>query len=234
VSTPNGQPAAVNIPYIDAVAVNNDGLVTQVSFYAAQSCNDNNIYFGAFSALTSISSSTEFSLTDSSNALSVDRTSDTDVSMELVTISLCIGSTPVGCQGNAFQINNGQYFGSYSSQCIMGYAPTSTSVYRSTYYQQSSNPFTNSAQPNAYYSNAYANVVLQYIQIQSTDTSGQIIFLVFHHLFVFLFFRFVHFNKYILIQCFFHQFSYHMTCISFQNLRMSIRCTSIYFFINNF
>ncbi len=150
-----------------------------MAFYAAQSCNDNNIYFGAFSALTHTSSSIEFNLTDDSGPLSVNRTSDPNSSMKLVTISLCVTpSTPSGCQGHAFMIDNGQYFGSYSSQCIMGYAPTSPLVYPSTYFEQSSNPFANGAQTNAFYSNtAYSNVVLQYITIQVTDVPGQSIFL---------------------------------------------------------
>jgi len=179
VQTPNGQPASLDTPYIDAVAINVNGLVTQVAFYAANSCNDSNIYFGAFSALTPISLSTEFNLTADSGPLSVDRTSDSDTAMKLVNISLCVTpSTPSGCQGHAFTIDNGQYFGSYSSQCIMGYAPTSPLVYQSTYYEQSSNPFANGAQTNAFYSNtAYSNVVLQYITIQVTDVPGQSIFL---------------------------------------------------------
>jgi len=173
VNTPNGQPASVNTPYIDAVANSVDGLVTDVSFYAAHSCNDNNIYFGAFSALSNISSSTEFNLTASSGPLSIDRTSDSDSSMKLVTISLCTASsTPSGCQGQAFEIDKGQYYGSYSAQCIMGYAPTSASVYPYTYYQMSTNPFANGAQTSAYYSNSYPNVVLQYITILPPNATG--------------------------------------------------------------
>jgi hypothetical protein len=155
--------------------VNVNGLVTQVAFYAAQSCNDNQIYFGAFSALSAMPTSpAEFNLTASSDALSLNRTSDSDTSMKLVTISLCINSsTPAGCQGQAFTINNGQYFGSYSVQCIMGFAPTPPAVYPSTYYQQSSNPFANGAQTDAFYTNGYTNVVLQYITIQLTNQTGQ-------------------------------------------------------------
>jgi hypothetical protein len=99
--------------------------------------------------------------------------------MKLVNISLCVNSsTPSGCQGHAFMIDSGQYFGSYSSQCIMGFAPTSRLVYQSTYYEQSSNPFASGAQTSAMYSNAdYSNVVLQYITIQVTNVPGQSIFL---------------------------------------------------------
>jgi hypothetical protein len=179
VSTPSGAPATTNTPYIDAEPVNMTGLVIQVSFYAAQSCNDNQIYFGAFSALSAMPTSpAEFDLTASSNALSLDRTSDSDTSMELVTISLCItSSTPAGCQGQAFNINNGQYFGSYSAQCIMGFAPTPPNIYPSTYYKLFSNPFANGAQTDAFYINSYTNVVLQYITIQPTGESGQLIVL---------------------------------------------------------
>jgi hypothetical protein len=182
----------------------------QISFYALYTCNDTNIYFGAFSALISISSSTQFSLTDSSNALSVDRTSDTDNSMKLVTISLCVGSTSVGCQGKAFQINSGQYFGSYSPQCVMGFAPTSSSIYPSTYYQQSSNPFSSGAQPAATYINNYPNVVLQYIKIERRDTAGQTPFCFFSNSFgnyFCFFFRVMHFNNYTsIIQFLFYWF----------------------------
>ncbi|CAF1529633.1 unnamed protein product, partial [Adineta steineri] len=165
VATPNGQPASIGVTYIDAVAVNTGGLVTQVSFYAAQTCNDNNIYFGTFSS----SGSNQFQLIEQSGALTYDRTSDTDTSMKLVTILLCTSaSTPSGCQGNAFLISGGQYFGSYSSQCIWGYAPvSSSSVYAYTYYQQS-NAFSSGAPTTGAYSNGYANIVLQYINIQST------------------------------------------------------------------
>jgi hypothetical protein len=178
VSTPNGQSATLSTPYIDAVAVNITGLVTQLSFYAAQSCNDSNIYFGSFAALTLINSSTVFNLTASSGSLSVDRSLDSDIIMKLVTISLCVtSSTPTNCQGKAFSITNGQYFGSYSAQCIMGFAPTSISVYPSTYFQESSNPFANDAQTSATYTNSYANVVLQYITIQPAGTAVQLTFL---------------------------------------------------------
>ncbi|CAF4046890.1 unnamed protein product, partial [Adineta steineri] len=165
VATPNGQPASIGVTYIDAVAVNTGGLVTQVSFYAAQTCKDINIYFGTFSS----SGSNQFQLIEQSGALTYDRTSDTDTSMKLVTILLCTSaSTPPGCQGNAFLISSGQYFGSYSSQCIWGYAPvSSSSVYPYTYYQQS-NAFSTGAPTTGTYSNSYANIVLQYINIQST------------------------------------------------------------------
>jgi len=154
--------------YIDAVAVNISGLVTQVSFYAAQTCNDNRIYFGAFTAL----GSSQFDLIAKTNPLSVDRTLDSDSSMKLVTISLCMASSNItGCQGNAFQIGNGQYFGSYTSQCIMGFVPILPSIYPSTYYQQSSNPFLHSASTTATYSNNYINVVLQYITVLATSES---------------------------------------------------------------
>jgi hypothetical protein len=150
-----------------------DGLVTQVSFYAAHNCSDNNIYFGAFSALSNISSLTEFNLIASSGPLSINRTSDSDMSMKLVTISLCTASlTPSGCQGQAFDIDKGQYFGSYSAQCIMGYAQTSANVYPYTYYQTSTNPFANGAQTSGYYINNYPNVVLQYVTIQPKNATG--------------------------------------------------------------
>jgi hypothetical protein len=167
--------------------VNVTGLVIEVSFYAAQSCNDSHIYFGAFSALSAMPiSPAEFNLTASSGSLHVDRTSDADSSMKLVTISLCTNSsTPVGCQGNAFKIDDGQYFGSYSVQCIMGFAPTPPAIYPSTYYQQSSNPFANGAQTAAFYTNGYTNVVLQYITIQPTNETSQVIFFFLCQLFLF-------------------------------------------------
>ena len=184
VNKPNGQPATLSTAYIDAIAANITGLVTQVSFYAAQSCNDKNIYFGAFSVLTPISSSSNvFSLTADSHPLLIDRTSESDTTMKLVTISLCVTSSPQSdCQGKAFTINNDQYFGSYSTQCIMGYAPTSASVYPSTYFQQSSNPFANGDQATATYTNSYANVVLQYITIQPSSTADLLIFLCLTHI----------------------------------------------------
>ncbi len=156
-----------------------------MAFYAAQLCDDNNIYFGAFSDIGSTSSSIELNLTDDSGPLSVNRTSDSDSSMKLVTILLCVSpSTPNGCQGQVFNIDSGQYFGSYSNQCIMGYAPTPITVYPSTYYQQSSNPFANGAQTSAYYSNtAYQNVVLQYITVQPTNISSQLIIFCFLNLY---------------------------------------------------
>jgi hypothetical protein len=160
-----------------------------VSFYAAHSCNDHHIYFGAFSALTPTSSSTEFLLTHSSNALTVDRTSDIDKSMKLVTISLCVNSAPVGCQGKAFPINAEQYFGSYSSQCHMDFVPTSPSVYPSTYSQHSSSPYATGSPHNAYYSNVFPIVVLQYIEILSTSTgnTNYLIHAKIFHLFICLF-----------------------------------------------
>jgi hypothetical protein len=171
---PNEELAREKTSYINAVAVDINGLVTQVSFYAAYTCNDHHIYFGAFSALTSISSSTEFTLTQSSGAVSVVRTSDTDRSMKLVTISLCVDSTSVNCQGQAFQITAGQYFGSYSRQCNIGFTLTSSSDYPSTYSQHSSSPYAPGSSPKAYYSNVFPIVVLQYIEILSTSTGNPI------------------------------------------------------------
>jgi hypothetical protein len=186
---PNGKLAPPKTSYINAVAVDINGLVTQVSFYAAHSCNDHHIYFGAFSALTSISSSTEFSLTQSSNALSVVRTSDRDKSMKLVTISLCVDSTSIDCQGQAFQINVGQYFGSYTRQCNIGFTLTSSSDYPSTYSQHSSNPYAPGSSPKAYYSNGFPIVVLQYIEILS-KTTGNTNYLILKNSSIYSFFSF--------------------------------------------
>jgi hypothetical protein len=187
--------ASKAITYIDAVAVNIGGLVTQVSFYASKQCQDNNIYFGAFSAQSAISSSTQFHLTAESNPLSLDLSSNSDNSMQLVTISLCISSSnPVGCQGQAFTISSGQYFGSYAPQCIMGYTPVSSSVYPSTYYQ-TSNPFPSGAQTTATYINNYQNVVLQYATVQPTSESTSLFCIPSIPINFIVFFRFVHLNK---------------------------------------
>ncbi len=149
------------------------GLVTQVSFYADNGCNDNQIYFGAFEALSPLSSSAQFQLITQSDALSVDL-SNGPSSMERVDISLCIfPNVPTGCQGNAFLIDQGQYFGSYAAECRFGFSPVGPTDYPRTYYKFSYNPFT-STSTSASYSNSYTNVVLQEITIAELTTGTYI------------------------------------------------------------
>jgi len=168
-NSPTGTDTSVRIPYVDAVSTTSAGLVTIVSFYANNQCDDNQIYFGAFEALSSLSSSAEFQLVTQSGALSVDLSSSSS-SMQRVDISLCVlPNTPTGCQGNAFYIGQGQYFGSYASQCIFAYSYVGPSDYPRSYYTNNYNPFTDSG--SAIYSNSYSNVVLQEITIAILTTS---------------------------------------------------------------
>jgi hypothetical protein len=170
--SPTGNDTTVSIPYVDAVNITSPGLVTMVSFYANNGCKDNQIYFGAFEALTPLSSLTDFRLITQSGAMSVDR-SNASSSMQRVNISLCLSpNLPVGCQANAFFIDQGQYFGSYASQCKFGYSPVGPAGYPRTYYRFSYNPFTSDGSP-ATYSNSYSNVVLQEITIAQL-TAGMI------------------------------------------------------------
>ncbi len=146
------------------------GLVTTVSFYANNQCNDNRIYFGAFEALSSLSSSAEFQLVTQSGAISVNLSGSSSSSMQRVDISLCVlQNTPTGCQGNAFYIDQGQYFGSYASQCIFAYSTVGPNGYPTSYYTYGDNPFTDIT--SASYSNSFNNVVLQEITIAIVTTS---------------------------------------------------------------
>lgn len=164
---PSGTDTSVAIPYIDAVSVTSRGLVTKVSFYANNQCNDNRIYFGAFEAVNL--SAAKFQLITQSGAISVDRSSTSSV-VQRVDVSLCVlPNRPTGCQGNAFFIDQGQYFGSYASQCKFAYSPVGPNNYPKTYYKYSYNPFT-SASTSATYSNSYNNVVLQGITIAELTT----------------------------------------------------------------
>jgi hypothetical protein len=169
--SPTGNRATPSIPYINAVNSTSRGLVTQVSFYADNGCNDNQIYFGAFEALTSLSSLTQFQLVTQSGALSVDL-SNASSSMQQVNISLCIfPNVPAGCQGNAFLIDQGQYFGSYAAECRFGFSSVGPTDYPSTYYRYSYNPFTSTI-TSASYSNSFTNVVLQEITIAELTTGS--------------------------------------------------------------
>ncbi len=166
---PTGTDTTLGAPYIDAVAITARGLVTTVSFYANNGCKDNTIRFGAFKALTPLSTSTEFELVSQSGAISVDRSSSS-FAMQRVDISLCVlPNTPSGCQANAFVIDQGQYFGSYASQCRFGYSPVGPNGYPKSYYKYTYNPFT-SANPTATYVNDFVNVVLQQITIAELTT----------------------------------------------------------------
>jgi hypothetical protein len=178
--SPIGNRAAPGIPYINAVNVTSGGLVTQVSFYADNTCDDNQIYFGAFEALSPLSSLTQFQLVTQSGVISIDR-SNASSSMERVDISLCIfPNIPAGCQANAFLIDQGQYFGSYASECQFGFSPVGPTDYPRTYYKSSYNPFT-STTTSAIYSNSFSNIVLQEITIAEL-TTGMIIFTYLLHL----------------------------------------------------
>jgi hypothetical protein len=169
---PLGTDTALGVPYIDAVNITSRGLVTMVSFFATNLCNDNQIQFGAFEALSPLSSLTDFqSITDTGD-LTVDLTSLSSSSMQRVDISLCVlPNTPAGCQGNAFFIDQGQYFGSYAAQCRFGYFPLGSSSYPRTYYRYSYDPFTQT-DSEATYSNSYDNVVLQQITIAQLIPTG--------------------------------------------------------------
>jgi hypothetical protein len=172
--SPTGNRATPAVPYINAVNVTSLGLVTQVSFYADNTCDDSQIYFGAFEALTPLSSLTQFQLVTQSGAISVDLNGASS-SMQLVVIPLCIfPNVPVGCKATAFVIDQGQYFGSYASQCQFGFSPVGPNDYPRTYYVYSYNPFT-STTTSAIYSNSFNNVVLQEITIAEL-TTGMIIF----------------------------------------------------------
>jgi len=172
--SPTGNDTAVGIPYIDGRSTNSSGLVTKVSFYANNACIDNQIYFGAFEALTPLSSSTEFQLITQSGTISVNRSSSPS-SMERVDISLCVlQNIPVGCQAKAFFIGQGQYFGSFASQCKFAYFPLGSTGYPRTYYKFSYNPFISDNTP-AIYVDDYNNVVLQEITIAEL-TAGMIKF----------------------------------------------------------
>jgi hypothetical protein len=173
--SPTGNRATPAVPYINAVNVTSGGLVTQVSFYADNTCDDSQIYFGAFEALSPLLSSAQFQLVTQSGAISVNLSGTSSSLMQLVVIPLCIfPSIPVGCQATAFVIDQGQYFGSYASQCHFGFSPVGPTDYPRTYYKYSYNPFT-STTTSAIYSNSFSNVVLQEITIAEL-TTGMIIF----------------------------------------------------------
>ncbi|CAF1100372.1 unnamed protein product [Didymodactylos carnosus] len=167
-----GKQPAINISltpphaFVDAVPVNVSGIVTAVAFYTTNSCNDSNIQFGSFDFTSNTSTIVNLKLSKQSGPLSVNLQSSGYTTPTLYNITLCndpVQNNPPGCQGVAFPITTGQYFGSYATQCQMGY--TAMGTYPGTYYELTDNPFNTSAQYA--YTIANANTLLQYITVNS-------------------------------------------------------------------
>ena len=103
-----------------------NGLVVSVSFFIDQSCYGQTIEFGAFEMNNYDNEQAEFTATVRSGPLIVNQSqlSLSNNQTVLINISLCSTKQDIvdhTCQGVQFPIKAYQYFGSFSTNCSLGY-----------------------------------------------------------------------------------------------------------------
>lgn len=142
------------ITYIDTHRLASiNGLVSSVSFYADQSCDQATVEFGAFELITrNVDKNTaELVITQKSGPLRVSDLPQFRSSMNLVTIQLCDEQKPTkDCQGKQFHILPHQYVGVRSDSCRLGYTdPPTNRLFATTWvssvynFSRKSAPFNN-------------------------------------------------------------------------------------------
>lgn len=169
------------ITYIDTHRLASiNGLVSSVSFYADQSCDQATVEFGAFELITrNVDKNTaELVITQKSGPLRVSDLPQFRSSMNLVTIQLCDEQKPTkDCQGKQFHILPHQYVGVRSDSCRLGYAdPPTNRLFATTWIPENDNinPFDKNHPQVKYVPSDY--IVLQTVTIDQMDgTDGTII-----------------------------------------------------------